>query len=323
MPSMRFNEPAFFGRLRRRFPGIYPWVKWCYQYPANLQLGPLAFQCSKGVQQGDPLGPLLFSLVLLDFMDSIDIPSGVSFQLWYLDDGTFAGTKSAVAELLELFRERGPSFGLILNLKKCEVFWPSGDSAFGDFPPDVCRPLQVSDGVELLGAPIFGSDQYYEDFTAALFNKVKNLQDLLPDLEDPQVELQLLRHCLSCCKVIHVLRTVPPHKLHNLSLFDDQLRNSLSRVVRTSLSDISRQQATLPLRLGGLGIRQASDICYAAYLGSCSANRDLVCQLLGLDFDTDFVLVGEVLAQQSFSQQVTSSVDFSPLHFTDFVAIYP
>ena len=139
---------------------------------------------------------------------------------------------------------------------------------------------------------------------------VINLQDLLPDLEDPQVELQLLRHCLSCCKVIHVLRTVPPHKLHNLSLFDDQLRNSLSRVVRTSLSDISWQQATLPLRLGGLGIRHASDICYAAYLGSCSANRDLVCQLLGLDFDTGFVLVGEVLAQQSFSQQVTSSVDF-------------
>ena len=81
-------------------------------------------------------------------------------------------------------------------------------------------------------------------------------------------------------------------------------------MVRTSLSDISWQQATLPLRLGGLGIRQASEICYAAYLGSCSANKDLVCRLLGLDFDTGFVLVGEVGAQQSFSQQVTSPVDF-------------
>ena len=184
-------------------------MKWCYQYLANLQLGPLAFQCSKGVQQGDPLGLLLFSLVLLDFMDSIDILSAVSFQLWYLDDGTFAGTRSAVAELLELFQECGPCFGLTLKLKKCEVFCPSGDSAFSDFPPEVCCPLQVSDGVELLVAPIFGSDQYYGDFTAALFDKIKHLQDLLPDLEDPQVELQPLRHCLSCCKVICVLHTVP------------------------------------------------------------------------------------------------------------------
>ena len=188
-------------------------------------------------------------------MDSINVPPDVSFQLWYLDDGTFAGTRSAVAELLQLFHKHGPSFGLTLNLKKYEVFWLSGGSAFHDFPPEVCRPLQVSDGVELLGAPIFGSDQYFNDFTAALFDKVKHLQDLLPELEDPQIELQLLRHCLSCCKVVHVLRTVPPHLLHNLSRFDDQLCNSLSQVVRTSFSDITWQQAALPLRLGGLGIR--------------------------------------------------------------------
>ena len=78
-------------------------------------------------------------------------------------------------------------------------------------------------------------------------------------------------------------------------------------MVRASVSDIiTWQQATLPLRLRGLGTCQTSDMCYAVYLGSCSANKDLVCWLLGLDFDTDFVLVGEVLAQQSFSQLFTS-----------------
>ena len=52
-----FNEverASFLRQLECRFPGLYPWVRWCYQYPSNLQLGPLAFQCSKGVQQGDP-----------------------------------------------------------------------------------------------------------------------------------------------------------------------------------------------------------------------------------------------------------------------------
>ena len=161
-------------------------------------------------------------------MDSIDVPPDISFQLWYLDDGTFAGTRSAVAKLLYLFRIHGPSFDLTLNLNKCEVFWPSGDPTFQNFSPEVCRTLQVSDVVELLGAPIFGSAQYFDDFTTALFDKVKHIQDVLPDLEDPQLEFQLPCHCLSRCKILHVLRTVPPYMLRNLPSFDDLLCVSLS-----------------------------------------------------------------------------------------------
>ena len=172
----------------------------------------------------------------------------------------------------------------------------SGDTVFQDFPPEICRPLQISNGVDLLGAPIFGSPEYFDVFAAALFDKVKHLQDLLPELEDPQVELQLLRQCLSSCKVVHMLRTVSPHMLHNIALFDEQLHNSLSRVVRTSLSDLTWQQATLPLWMGGLGIRQASNMSHAAFLGSCSASKELVCQLLDLSFVSDFMLVGEEMA---------------------------
>ena len=137
------------------------------------------------------------------------------------------------------------------------------------------------------------------------------MQDLLPELEDPQVEFQLLRQCLSCYKVVHMLRTVPPNMLHNLALFDEQLRNSLSRVVRTSLSKLIWQQTILPLRMGGLGIRQASDMTYAAYLGSCSASKHLVCWLLDLSFDGDLMLVGEEMAQQTFINLFTSSFPFA------------
>ena len=50
----------------------------------------------------------------MNVFTTIDVPSGISFQLWYLDDGTFAGTRFAVAELLELFYKHGPSLVSLL-----------------------------------------------------------------------------------------------------------------------------------------------------------------------------------------------------------------
>ena len=78
-------------------------------------MGPLAFQYSKGVQKSDPLEPLLFSLVLLDFMDSIDVPSDISFSCGTLIMEPLTGTRSAVAELLELFLH------MVLPLVSCLI----------------------------------------------------------------------------------------------------------------------------------------------------------------------------------------------------------
>ena len=46
------------------FPEIYPWTCWCYsQHPIHWHpVGTISL--ASGVQQGDPLGPLLFALVL-------------------------------------------------------------------------------------------------------------------------------------------------------------------------------------------------------------------------------------------------------------------
>ena len=51
------------------------WVHWCYSQPAELCFGHRRYHilASTGVQQGDPLGTLLFSLVLLEFLDSTSV----------------------------------------------------------------------------------------------------------------------------------------------------------------------------------------------------------------------------------------------------------
>ena len=68
-----FNEcsrTAFLSRVYKDFPEISRWVYWCYNQPVELRFGHRRILASTGVQQGDPLGPLLFSSVLLQFLGS-------------------------------------------------------------------------------------------------------------------------------------------------------------------------------------------------------------------------------------------------------------
>ena len=111
--------------------------------------------------------------------------------------------------------------------------------------------------------------------------KVLSCQEHLLDIKDPQVELQLLRSCLGLCKIKHILRTAPSLKTHReLYKFDIGLRHSLEQISHSSISDCSWRQATLPTRLGGLGLREALSTSDAAFIGSCNSSRQLTCQLL-------------------------------------------
>ena len=276
-----FNEchrSAFLHRLRRDLPEIVAWVQWCYSSAAELHFGVHRILSTAGVQQGDPLGPLLFSLTLLELLDAIGPVEGLSLQLWYLDDGTVVGTRAAVRRFLELLLEKGPQFGLFVNLEKTELFWPSGDQLYPDFPVTIRRINASSDGVTLLGSPTWGPDEFFRNFVRQHINKVLESQARLMDLENPQVALHLLRSCLGLCKLNHLQCTVPTSIVSDLwRHFDDGLRHSLGSITQSSISDAAWQQASLPVRYGGLGLRTALPSAPAAFLGICNASR-LLCE---------------------------------------------
>ncbi|GJS21096.1 hypothetical protein Tco_0449728, partial [Tanacetum coccineum] len=105
----------------------------------------------QGVQQGDPLGLLLFAPVLHPLICKIRDSFSLSLHAWYLDDGTIVGDTLVVGKVLELIMEDGPGCGLHLNVDKTEVFLPKEDPQSrlaGISPPNIARPLH---GVKLLG----------------------------------------------------------------------------------------------------------------------------------------------------------------------------
>ena len=70
-------------------------------------------------------------------------------------------------------------------MNKCEVFWPTGDASFPEFPAEIQRIQNSAEGLELLGSPVYGSDRFFDTFLAKRIDKVHCLQDLLPDLKRP------------------------------------------------------------------------------------------------------------------------------------------
>ena len=117
---------------RGRGMGILVLLLW-RRTPFWLSSGEIDSRC--------PLGPLLYSLVILELVDRIGQVKGLSFSVWYLDDGTSVGTRDAIISLFDKLQSIGLNSSLHLNLSICEIFWPSDDQAFVELHPSIVQVL--------------------------------------------------------------------------------------------------------------------------------------------------------------------------------------
>ena len=311
------DRQAFLEQCAQHFPGLSAWASWCYATPSHLLCDGQKISSESGVQQGDPLGPLLFALALqpvLQQLRSDTTAGGLQLVFSYLDDACFAGEQHAVASAFTNFQNACRGIGLELNMSKCEVIPAAGPHSAVNpalFPSDI--KWQTSGDFELLGGPIGGTD-YCNAHTAERVAKATKLLSALGELHDPQVALLLLRHCASFGKLVFSTRVVPPSAHHDaLQEFDRAVRACFESFTCLHLDDQEWSLATLATKSSGLGLRSCLQHSHAAFLSSRASCHKL-CRELDPDHVWEIDDPGSAVAQalRAFNDKVAVDDRLAP-----------
>ena len=132
-------------------PNVFPLAYSSYCQPSFLFFGNNIIHSCERVQQGDPLGPLVFCLAIHDLTSSLHS----EFCAFYLDDGTLGGPLEDVSSDLQRLEHSAQLIGLKLNHSKSESICTDFETrssilssfpSLGDIPPDKAI---------LLGSPRF------------------------------------------------------------------------------------------------------------------------------------------------------------------------
>ena len=94
---------------------------------------------------------------------------------------------------------------------------------------------------------------------------------------DPHQATVLLKNAFSLPKLLFTLRSSPAYLEEELlARFDESVREALSSITNIAFNDDSWSQATLPIHLGGIGIRRAQDLALPCFISSVVSVGPLV-----------------------------------------------
>ena len=196
----------------------------------------------------------------------------------YLDDIALGGEAAVAIADIQRLELTAKTFGLSLNYNKCEVIglsnltrslWDSAELYFTETP--------LIDAT-LLGTPI----QAGVGVDNALEKKIADLEVMTTRLSlmPAHAALFLIKNALAIPKLIYIMRTAPCSQSTKLMTYDNTLKSSLASLLNVEMTDTAWNQASLPVRWGGIGVRSAHRLAPSAFLASAAGAADLLSHIL-------------------------------------------
>ena len=209
-------------------PKLLPYAQWTLCEASHIYChsaaGCTLIKCETGVQQGDPLGPFLFSAALHTAVETTQHAHPLP-QIWYLDDGIVRGTLEFLRRSTLQLETELTQIGLSLNWNKCELYSIDILTAQEDFP---LPPIVDTKLWSYLGAPLVSP-------AAACISSAKtrsfqvNSQLAIMAQDFPMEALVLERGSAGACRVSHISGACNSSQLEDGRLVpcSQSLRNTL------------------------------------------------------------------------------------------------
>ena len=275
------RRDKFLRAVRERVPSLYRLMWQAYSQPSSLYFGSTRIESATGLQQGDPCGPAVFSIAV----DAVARELVSAFNVWYLDDAAIGGDIDTVCQDLKSAIPALASIGLEVNSSKCEIILPKACPE-NEGRANVSKLHQIIPGANITGdsdAKILGAPVTYEAAGAVVDKKHDESERMAERLQyiDQHSALFLLRNCIWMPKLQYLLRASPFYRqLELLRPLDDKLRAITSVITNINFDDKTWEQASLPTRYGGLGLRRTQDLALPSYTASLNHCMSLLTAIL-------------------------------------------
>ena len=249
-----------------------------------------------GGEQGDAMMPALFCLALKSALTEIKqgLPEGASIHA-YLDDIYVTCDRADAAlifhriqEILSRVCHIDVNLGKLAAWSKADLPAPDGFSTISSEAWKADKP-DAERGVKILGTPL-GTPAFVEACASETLLEKSQLLNFLPKLPSLQASWLLLYFC-AVPRINHLLRTVPPDGNSSIAnAHDDSIRVAFRTMfgipgeaswdadLHKMSYEACANQAQLPLRLGGCGLRNSTRTAHAAYWASWADSLQGLCQ---------------------------------------------